>query len=211
MNIIATSLLRNRNHIIRPPMHPFDVRLLRRLPVVLLLGWGFFSMLGYMVLLYSLSDFGRAINLSTAQASSVTALLNLGTMLGRPCIGLLSDRYGRIEVAGYSTFACSVCVWVFWIPATSYALLVVFAVIVGGILGIFWMVRGISYPPFPPFSIPTTNPYQYRLTNHPKVYKSPLRRSCRPRRAPLHPRPRLRHHHPPHHLCRSNRPGTTTP
>jgi MFS family permease len=140
MNIIATSLLRNRNHIIRPPMHPFDTRLLRRLPVVLLLGWGFFSMLGYMVLLYSLSDFGRAIGLSSGQASSVTALLNLGTMLGRPCIGLLSDRYGRVEVAGWTTFACSVCVWVFWVPATSYALLVVFAVVVGGILGIFWMV-----------------------------------------------------------------------
>ncbi|KAF2684085.1 major facilitator superfamily protein [Lentithecium fluviatile CBS 122367] len=139
MNIIATCLIRSRNHIIRPPMHPFDVRLLRRLPVMLLLSWGFFSMLGYMVLLYSLSDFGRAIGLSKGQAASVTALLNLGTMLGRPCIGLLSDRYGRIEVAGCTTFACSVCVWVFWVPASSYALLVVFAIIVGGILGIFWM------------------------------------------------------------------------
>jgi MFS family permease len=140
MNIIATCLIRTRNHIIRPPMHPFDVRLLRRLPVLLLLAWGFFSMLGYMVLLYSLSDFGRAIGLSASQASSITALLNLGTMLGRPCIGLLSDRFGRIEVAGCTTLACSICVWALWVPAESYALLVVFAMLVGGILGIFWMV-----------------------------------------------------------------------
>jgi MFS family permease len=148
MNIIATCLIRTRNHIVRPPMHPFDVRLLRRLPVLLLLAWGFFSMLGYMVLLYSLSDFGRAIGLSASQASSITALLNLGTMLGRPCIGLLSDRSGRIEVAGCTTLACSIFVWAFWVPAKSYALLVVFALLIGGILGIFWMVSPLR-PVFP--------------------------------------------------------------
>jgi hypothetical protein len=46
MNIIATILIRNRNHVVRPPMHPFDVKLLRRLPVMLLLSWAFVSMLG---------------------------------------------------------------------------------------------------------------------------------------------------------------------
>lgn len=141
MNIIATCLIRNRNHIVRPPMHPFDVRLLRRLPVCLLLFWGFFSMLGYMVLLYSMSAFARSMGLSTSKASSITALLNLGTMIGRPCIGLLSDRYGRVEVAGLTTLACSITVWALWIPARGYALLVVFAILNGGICGVFWMVR----------------------------------------------------------------------
>ena len=37
MNILATYLIRNRNKVIRPPMDPFDIRLLRRLPVALLL------------------------------------------------------------------------------------------------------------------------------------------------------------------------------
>lgn len=140
MNILATCLLRNRNHIVRPPMHPFDVRLLRRLPVTLLLSWGFFSMLGYMVILYSLSDFAKSIGLSPSKAASVTALLNLGTMVGRPCVGLLSDRYGRIEVAGLATLTTSITVWAFWLPGSSYPPLVIFALTNGGILGVFWMV-----------------------------------------------------------------------
>ena len=140
MNIVAISLIRNRNHVVRPPMHPFDIKLLRRLPVLLLLSWGFFSMLGYMTILYSMSDFARSIGLSTSQASSVTALLNLGTAIGRPLVGVLSDRFGRLEVAGWATLTCSVTVWALWIPANSYALTVVFAIITGGVVGVFWMV-----------------------------------------------------------------------
>lgn len=140
MNILATCFIRNRNKVIRPPMHPFDVRLLRQLPVLLLLCWGFFSMLGYIVLLYSLSDFARSIGLDASKASYVTAFLNLGTLVGRPCIGLLSDRFGRIEVAGSTTFACSIAIWVLWVPANSYALTIVFGIVNGAIAGVFWMV-----------------------------------------------------------------------
>ena len=197
MNIIAISLLRTRNHIIRPPMHPFDTHLLRRTPVLLLLGWGFFSMLGYMVLLYSLSDFGRAIGLRANQAASVTALLNLGTMLGRPCIGLLSDRYGRIEVAGWTTLACSVCVWAFWVPATSYALLVVFAIAVGGILGIFWMVR----LPFADLALMRSFCSRMLIESFVLVYKPPVCRGCWVVRTSFYARARLRYYHSAHYLC----------
>src|SRR4051812_36937144 len=38
MNAIATTLLRNRNAIIKPPLRPFDIRLFRQLRVLLLLG-----------------------------------------------------------------------------------------------------------------------------------------------------------------------------
>lgn len=153
MNLIATYFIRNRNKVIRPPMHPFDVRLLRRFPVFLLVSWGFFSMLGYIVLLYSLSDFARSIGLSESKASAVTAFLNLGTLVGRPCIGLLSDRYGRIEVAGFTTLACCIAVWALWVPATSYPLTVVFAIVDGAIAGVFWMVSLLSFLSFTSLTI----------------------------------------------------------
>jgi nitrate/nitrite transporter NarK len=146
MNVLAICLIRNRNKIVRPPMHPFDLHLFRQLPVFLLLCWGFFSMLGYIILLYSLSDFGRSIGLNQSQAASITALLNAGTAVGRPCIGLLSDRYGRIEVAGMTTVACSLTIWGLWIPAQSYGLTVVFAVLSGAIAGVFWMVCAVLFP-----------------------------------------------------------------
>lgn len=47
-NFIAALLIRNRNDAIKPAQRSFDHRLLRRLPVLLLLSWGFLNMLGYM-------------------------------------------------------------------------------------------------------------------------------------------------------------------
>ena len=43
-----------------------------------MLGWGFFSMLGYIVLLFSLPNYARSIGLSAQQGSVIGALLNLG-------------------------------------------------------------------------------------------------------------------------------------
>jgi MFS family permease len=141
MNILATCAIRSRNHIVQPKLHPFDIRLFRRYEVFLALAWGFVSMFGYVILLFSLSDFARSIGLGSAQAAAITALLNLGTAVGRPVVGVMSDKFGRIETAGLVTFLCFVSVFAIWVPAESYGATVCFAVINGGILGVFWMVR----------------------------------------------------------------------
>jgi MFS family permease len=140
MNLLATTFLRNRDKIIRPPMHAFDTKLLRRGPVILFLAWSFFSMLGYIALLFSMSDFARSIGLDPSKAALVTAFLNLGKMLGRPFIGVLSDRFGRFEVAGCMTVACSVAVWALWVPAQSYAMAIIVALVIGAVAGVFWAV-----------------------------------------------------------------------
>ncbi len=140
MNLIAAVTIRNRNKAIKPPQRGFDVKLLRRYDVLLLLAWAFISMLGYITLLYSLSDFARSIGLDANQASAITAFLNLGTAIGRPMIGVVSDRYGRMETAGFITFFCSVTCFAIWLPAKSYGVTIFFAIVVGAILGVFWMV-----------------------------------------------------------------------
>ena len=140
MNLIAALTIRNRNKAIKPPQRGFDTKLLRRYDVLLLLAWGFISMLGYTTLLFSLSDFARSIGLSASQASSITAFLNLGTAIGRPLIGVVSDRYGRLETAGIITLVCGVTCFAIWLPARSYGVTIFFAIVVGAILGVFWMV-----------------------------------------------------------------------
>ncbi|KAG6978866.1 putative transporter MCH2 [Fusarium oxysporum f. sp. conglutinans] len=62
--VIATLLLRDRNSQIQPNQRAFDIALLRSKAVVLLLLWAFISMFGYIVLLFSLSEFALAIGLS---------------------------------------------------------------------------------------------------------------------------------------------------
>ena len=141
MNSAAALLIRHRNEVVKPLQRGFDTTLLRRYDVLLLLAWTFSSMIGYVVVLYSLSDFADSIGLSESQAATVSALLNLGTAVGRPSIGTISDRYGRLEVAGILTLICSVSCFAIWLPATNYAVTAIFGVIVGSVVGVFWLVR----------------------------------------------------------------------
>ncbi|KAH6866002.1 major facilitator superfamily domain-containing protein [Alternaria rosae] len=141
-NLAAIIAIRDRNDVIRPSQLGFDAQLLRRYEVILLLAWAFTSMLGYVVLLFSLSDFALSIGLTRAQATDVIGLLNVGTAVGRPIIGILSDRWSRIDTAGVLTLLCGLSCFMFWLPATSFALTVFFSIICGAIVGVFWMTIG---------------------------------------------------------------------
>lgn len=143
MNIMATSVIRSRDNIINPKQHPFDTVLLSRYDVRLVLAWAFISMFGYITILFSMSNFSSSIGLNSSQAATVTALLNMGTAIGRPFIGVISDYYGRIETAAFMTFLCAVSVFAIWTPATSYGVTIFFVVVNGAILGVFWVV-GLS-------------------------------------------------------------------
>ena len=101
-------------------------------------------MLGYITLLYSLPSFAESIGLSAAQAAAISAFLNLGTAVGRPMVGWASDKLGRIEVAGVLTAACGGLCFTIWIPAEGYDFIVLFAVMSGAVVGVFWMVRSCS-------------------------------------------------------------------
>ncbi|KAH8699328.1 major facilitator superfamily domain-containing protein [Phaeosphaeriaceae sp. PMI808] len=109
-NSIAVLLIRHRNHIVKPPQLAFDAKLLQRLDVILLLGWDIMSMLGY-------------------TATNIAGFLNLGTAVGRPVIGIISDRFRRIDTAAVITLVCGLSCVAFWIPSTSYGLTVFFSII----------------------------------------------------------------------------------
>jgi MFS family permease len=91
-------------------------------------------------LLYSLPDFSASIGLSTSQSAAISAYLNLSTALGRPMAGFVSDKLGRIEVAGVLTAFCGVLCFAIWIPAKSYGVAILFAIVSGAVVGVFWMV-----------------------------------------------------------------------
>lgn len=138
---IATALIRDRNKYIKPPQLAFDTTLLKRYDVLLLLAWAFILMFGYIILLFSLSDFALAIGLSRQQATHIIGVLNIGTAIGRPVIGIASDKISRLDVAGVLTLVCGLSCFAFWIPTQSFSLLVFFALLAGAILGVFWMVN----------------------------------------------------------------------
>ena len=142
-NLTATLLVKDRNHVVKPPQLGFATHLLRRYDCLLLFAWCFISLFGYMAVLYSLSNYAVAIaGLTQSQASLLTAILNLGTGIGRPLVGLASDRFGRIEVAACATLLNAILIFAVWIPGISYGVLIFFAIVVGAFIGTFWATIG---------------------------------------------------------------------
>lgn len=91
------------------------------------------------MILYSVSAHAvQIVGVSQGQAGVLTAVLNLGTGVGRPVAGVVSDRFGRVWVAAWITLGCGGAVFGIWIPADSFAVLVGFALIAGAILGGEW-------------------------------------------------------------------------
>ena len=77
----------------------FDYRLFQRAEYLLLCAYGWFSILAYVVLIFSLANYANYIGLSASDAAIVSAILNLGQGLGRPPIGYFSDSIGRLNMA----------------------------------------------------------------------------------------------------------------
>lgn len=142
VNSICITLIRDRHKIIGSQHSAFATKLFKRPEYLLLNGYGFFSMLGYIALVFSLADYGRKLGLSPSQASVLSALLNLGQGLGRPPTGYFSDTIGRINMAGLTTFFCALLAFVVWIFAKSYGVLIFYALIGGTVTGTFWATIG---------------------------------------------------------------------
>ena len=138
VNFICAMLIKDRNKAIGATQLAFDYRFFKRPEFLMLLGWGFFSMLGYIVLLFSLPNYALSIGLTAKQGSVIGALLNLGQGIGRPLVGIFSDSAGRINIAGFLTFFCGLLCFVVWIFAKSYGVLIFFSLIAGTVAGTFW-------------------------------------------------------------------------
>ncbi|EME50080.1 hypothetical protein DOTSEDRAFT_68815 [Dothistroma septosporum NZE10] len=138
VNSICAMLLKDRNKIIGSSQNAFDAALFKRTEYLLLCAYGWFSMLGYVVLIFSLANYANSIGLGSSQAALVSALLNLGQGLGRPPIGYFSDSIGRLNMAGMMTALCAIFVFAIWIPAKNLGVLIFFAIAGGAVAGTFW-------------------------------------------------------------------------
>lgn len=139
-NFVSSLLLKTRNVPQTEERHKRTVNLrdFSRLEVLLMMFWGIATEFGYIALIYSLPDYASSIGLSAHQGSVTGAILNLGMTLGRPLVGYVSDKCGRITVPTVLTAFCGLVCLAIWVPAHSYPVLLVFALIAGMFCGTFW-------------------------------------------------------------------------
>lgn len=82
-NTFAAIIVRDRNKQVGAVHAGFDFSLFKRWEFVLIQSWGFFFILGYVVVLFSLGNYAKSVvGLTQAKASVLIALLNLGQGLG---------------------------------------------------------------------------------------------------------------------------------
>ena len=137
-NFACALVMKDRNKLVKPTQRSFDHRVLGKLEVDLVIAWGFLTELGYIVLLFSLPHYASSIGLSHQQGSIIGAMLNLGLAVGRPFIGYFSDSWGRINIAAGATGLCGVFCLAIWVPAKTYGVLLLFALLAGTVAGTFW-------------------------------------------------------------------------
>ena len=138
VNCTCTMLLKDRNKIIGASQLAFETALFKRPEYLLISAWGWFSILAYVVLIFSLANYANSVGLNASQASIISALLNLGQAIGRPPIGYFSDSIGRINMAGLMTFLSGLFALVIWIFAKSYGVLIFYALLGGTVAGTSW-------------------------------------------------------------------------
>ncbi|GKZ92677.1 hypothetical protein AnigIFM59636_005415 [Aspergillus niger] len=108
VNATCLLVIRDRKTVAAPSRSVHTIlRLCTRYEMWLYLGWSFFSVMGFMVIWFSLATYGRSVGLTLSQGSIVTAVMNVGQMVGRPAVGFMSDAVGRINIATIATFASS--------------------------------------------------------------------------------------------------------
>ncbi|KAK1705480.1 major facilitator superfamily domain-containing protein [Colletotrichum acutatum] len=138
-NGVSVLLIRTRYGETRAKRLALDTSLFKRVDYLLILGFGALSMLGYFILVFTLANYANVIGLDPSQASQVSAVFMLGQAVGRPVIGWLSDRFGRINITYLMTLVTGILSLVFWVNAKSFAALIAFALIVGLPAGVFWV------------------------------------------------------------------------
>lgn len=138
-NMSCTLLIKTRYEETGGKQLAFDTTLLRRTEYLLVLAFSGLSLLGYFVLIFTLANYANVIGLNASQASMIPAFFMLSQAIGRPCIGWVSDRLGRINITFLMTFVTGISSLVIWVNAKSFGVLVLFAFVVGFSVGVFWV------------------------------------------------------------------------
>ncbi|KAH7268103.1 major facilitator superfamily domain-containing protein [Fusarium solani] len=99
VNTFCACLVKDRSSAIGSTQLAFDTRLLRRPQFLLLLGFSWFSMLAYVILIFSLSNYATWIGLDPSNAALISTLFNLGQGLDRPVTDYFSDQTGRLNMS----------------------------------------------------------------------------------------------------------------
>ncbi|KUI60464.1 putative transporter MCH2 [Cytospora mali] len=138
VNGTCSFLARDRNKEVAAVHQAFRKELFKKVELYLVLAWGFFSILGYIIIVFSLASYASAVGSTSTQGSIVAAIFNLSQGLGRPMIGYFSDKIGRINIAALSSLIAGLAAFFLWIFAGKHFAGAIIYALFGAFAGSIW-------------------------------------------------------------------------
>jgi MFS family permease len=120
-----------------------DYKVLRSFPLHLTTVWAGLASMGYVICLFSLSNYAISIGLTANQATITTVVFNLSQAFGRPLTGVCCEWVGRVNFSIFATLYTSFIVFVWWINVHSFGSLVAFSLF----LGTFVAISSVTWTP----------------------------------------------------------------
>lgn len=128
--------LRSKKAILMEFKKFFDIDVMKRPTVLLIAMWFSLAIFAYTLMVFTLSAYAVARGMSQRQGSILTSLLNAGQTVGRPMMGLMGDRFGRVNVTSFLTCILCIYIFAFWIPAHTFVQLIFFSLMMGLSVGV---------------------------------------------------------------------------
>ncbi|ROV91830.1 hypothetical protein VSDG_06500 [Cytospora chrysosperma] len=128
VNGTASFMARDRNREVAAVHQAFHKELFKRGELYLVLAWGLFSILGYIIVVFSLASYASAVGLTSSQGSIVAAMFNR----------YFSDKIGRINVAALSSLIAGLASFFLWIFAGKYLAGLIIYALFGAFAGCIW-------------------------------------------------------------------------
>lgn len=142
LSTIALMLIRTRETAVQETTKEkpkfFDPSLLRHYVVWFLILYVGTTMLGYVVLLYSLSAFTVSLGYTQKQGSVVSCMISAGGCAFRPLVGYCADRFGPVTVGIVVHAIVGILCVAMWIPCRNLATAIAFSLLSGALMGSIW-------------------------------------------------------------------------
>ena len=95
--------------------------------------------IAYFVAIYSLASFATSgLGLTQTQGAALQSILAGGQAIGRPSVGFLLDKGGRLNMTMIAYLITGLSCLVIWLPAKSFGVLAFFAFVQGLFGGTVW-------------------------------------------------------------------------
>ncbi|CAI5759942.1 unnamed protein product [Candida verbasci] len=114
----------------------FDTSVLKNWGIIIIAIWFSIALMGYTLMIFSLSAYGSSIGLNHSQSTNLIAALSAAQVVGRIGMGFTADFMGRCNATSMFCLINFILLFAYWINARTYGSVLGFAVLIGLVIGI---------------------------------------------------------------------------